>query len=166
MASVSIDHVESLDRALRAFKDLVGVQPPPHGWLRAIRDALGMSVDQLATRVGMTAADLADLEEAEVAGHAPVGELARVAGALGCKFVYGLVPQQTLKQMVEEQVRMIAEKRVGHMEQLLRQHGHSLDAKEIGYHVEEFSRVILTNMPRSLWDYLLDDGQALSNTVR
>lgn len=165
MASVSLDKVASLDRALRAFKDALDVQPPQHGWLRTIRSALGMSVDQLAARVGMTPAELADFEEAEVAGHAPMGELARVAAALDCKLVYGLVPRQTLKQMVEEQVRKIAEKRVGYMEQLMRQHGHSLDAKEVGYHIEEFSRIILTQLPGTLWDHLLDEPGGFSNTA-
>lgn len=159
VVAISIEHVEEMDRMLQAFRDAGGVEPPNHGWLRAIRTALGMSVDQLATRVGMSAANLADLEEAEAAGHAPLGELERVASSLGCRLVYGLVPQQTLKTLVEEQVRKVAEKRVGYMEQLLRQHGHALSAKEIGHHVEEFSRIILNHLPGSLWDHLVDDPQ-------
>jgi len=166
VASISLDHVDSLDRMLRVFKAAANVEPPPHGWLRAIRSALAMSVDQLAARVGMTPAELAELEEAEASGHASLREVRRVAAALGCKFVYGLVPQDTLKGVIEQQVRKVAEKRVGHVEELLRQHGHSLDATEIGHHIEEFSRIILTHIPGNLWDHLADESRQLASSGR
>lgn len=164
MASISLDHVEALDRTLRAFKAAASIEPPQQGWIKVIRNALAMSVDQLAARVGVTPAQLAELEEAEASGHAPLRDVRRVAAALDCKIVYGLVPQDTLKGLIEQQVRKVAEKRIGCMEELLRQHGHSLDAKEIGHHIEEFSRIILTHIPGSLWDHLVDEHHPLANS--
>lgn len=167
VAAISLDDVDALDRTLRAFKDAAAVPLPAQGWLKAIRNALAMSVDQLAARVGMTPAALAELEEAEASGHAPLRDVVRVAAALDCKLVYGLVPQGTLKDLIEQQVRKIAQKRVGYMEELMRQHGHSLDAKEIGHHVEEFSRIILTHIPGSLWDHhLVDESERRTNPRR
>ena len=50
------------DQALESFKKVEKVPRPPKGWIRAIREAVGMSGSQLARRMGMTKPALFQLE--------------------------------------------------------------------------------------------------------
>ena len=45
---------QRLDERLSAFKPESRFAVPPKGWIRAIRDALGMHAFQLGKRLGMT----------------------------------------------------------------------------------------------------------------
>ena len=73
---------------------------PRGGWVRAVRDALGMNTRQLAQRLGVTHNAVVDLERSEVAGVAKLEALRRADEALDCDLVYALVPRTTLEDTV------------------------------------------------------------------
>ena len=74
--------------------------PPVKGWIRAIREALGMTAEQLANRLGVKQPTLHELEQSEVKGSIELATLRRVAAALDCTLVYALVPRHSLEEMV------------------------------------------------------------------
>jgi predicted DNA-binding mobile mystery protein A len=97
-----------LDRKFRAA-DLESIRTRPHsGWIRAIREALGMSQAVLGRRLEITRASVNKLEHAEPYGGITIGKLAEVATALNCTLVYALVPDSTLEQTVLDQARSVA----------------------------------------------------------
>ena len=99
-----------LDRRLRAWRAL----PPdaaarPHaGWVRAIRDALGMSTEDLARRMGVSAVAVIKLEDRERRGATTLSTLARAADALDCDLVYALIPRQGLTDQVRQRAEVVA----------------------------------------------------------
>lgn len=95
-----------LDERLAMLAPLTGVTPPPKGWLRAIRNSLGMSAMELARRLGVAASQsVEDIERSEAAGTVRLDTLRRAAEALDCTFVYAIVPNRSLQDMVERQAR-------------------------------------------------------------
>lgn len=74
---------------------------PTGGWVAAIREALGMSVQDFAHRLGITRASAAKLEASERRGTVQLDTLQRAAAALDCDLVYALVPRRGLQQMVD-----------------------------------------------------------------
>jgi len=76
---------------------------PPLGWIRAIRDALGMSTRELAARAGISAPRISQIERAEVDGALTLATLRKIAEALDCHVEYVLVPRRPLDTMVREQ---------------------------------------------------------------
>lgn len=74
---------------------------PAGGWVAAIREALGMSVQDFAHRLGITRASAAKLEASERRGTVQLDTLQRAAAALDCDLVYALVPRRGLQQMVD-----------------------------------------------------------------
>ena len=82
-----------LDHVIRELA--VGAKPgtPADGWIAAARDALGMTREQLALRMGITQSSVRALELREVDGGATVGALRTAAQALGCELAYSLVPK-------------------------------------------------------------------------
>jgi predicted DNA-binding mobile mystery protein A len=98
----------ALERRLAPWRALKpsSTAPPAGGWVRAIRDVLGMSAAELATRMGVTQVAVTKLEASERAGGARLATLTRAANALGCDLVYAFVPRASL----EDQVRAQAER--------------------------------------------------------
>ncbi len=79
--------------------------PPRSGWIRAIRDALGMSTRELANRVGLSSQRISQIEKAEQDRSLTLANLERVAEGLNCRVEYVLVPHQPLDDIVWEQAR-------------------------------------------------------------
>jgi predicted DNA-binding mobile mystery protein A len=90
----------TLDRRLSKVPAASQFTPPPRGWIRAIREALGMSGADLGKRLGVTTATVSDIERSESDRRVQLETLARVADALDCDFVYALVPRRRLEDVV------------------------------------------------------------------
>ena len=84
-------------------------QRPPAGWLRAIREALGLPSAGLAARLGITASGVRKLEQAEATDAITLGTLRRVAEALDCELQYTLVPRRPLREMRRQQALRLAQ---------------------------------------------------------
>jgi predicted DNA-binding mobile mystery protein A len=104
---------KQLDRALEPFRAAAKTPRPPKGWLRAIREALGVSGSEVA-RVLKTSRQLpVQLEKAEAEDRITLKSLRTAANALGCDLVYALVPRaHTLRALVEQRARAQAKERV------------------------------------------------------
>ena len=81
---------------------------PRGGWLRAIRRALGMSLEDIATRLSVTNSTITRLETSEQNGTIQLDSLRRVAEALNCELAYVLIPKQALEKAVAQQRQKIA----------------------------------------------------------
>jgi predicted DNA-binding mobile mystery protein A len=143
---------EQLDETLRNFNSLKRVSIPPKGWIRAIRDTLGMTGEQLAKRLGVHQQRVARLERDEKLGKVTLNTMRSTAEALNCVFVYGIVPIESLEQTVRYQAEKVAKKRMSRSDQMMRLEKQELSqeekAKAIKYLIEE----LIETMPKSLWD--------------
>ena len=98
--------LEALDKRLDQWRS--AEPPPPRGWIRAIREALGMSRQDLARRLGITRQGVLRIEKAEADGSIRMETLRRVAEALDARVTYALVPHETLEQVVDRRARAVA----------------------------------------------------------
>jgi len=141
---------KQLDQRLQAFAELKKTQPPMRGWIRAIRDALGMTAEQLARRMGVQRQRVHALEKGEVAGTATINSVKKAAEAMDCVFVYALVPRDSLQANVERQAVKYAEKihaAVQHS-MVLEQQGLTVDESREGIqaNAERFARETVRDM--------------------
>lgn len=74
---------------------------PRGGWVRAIRRALGISLADMAERLGITSSSAVRLEGSEQKQTIQLDSLRRAAAALDCELVYVLIPKQSLQTTVE-----------------------------------------------------------------
>lgn len=73
-----------------------GIRPAPrpvHGWLHAVRTALGLSRAAIAKPLGVSPSAIQSYEKNEKAETITVGTLRHAAAALGCELVVALVPR-------------------------------------------------------------------------
>jgi predicted DNA-binding mobile mystery protein A len=140
----------SLESRFAVWRQLPVEGARPHGgWVRAIREALGMTAAELAERMGVSQPSVTRLEQSERDGVARLDTLRRVADALECDVVYALVPRRPLEDMVTAQARRRARE---HIEQVA--HTMALEDQVVAGRTlaEQFDR--LTDVHRSqagLW---------------
>lgn len=92
-----------LDARLQPLRPNLGAMAVPRGgWLRAIRNALGMSLEDIADRLGTTRSSVARVEASEQRETIQLDTLRRTAEALNCELVYVLVPKLPLDEAVEQ----------------------------------------------------------------
>lgn len=94
-----------LDARFGRLRPVAAERPPHRGWIRAIRDALGMSASELAARMGVGQSTVVDIEASEAAGTIKLDTLRRAAEGLDCDVVYFLVPRSSLEDAVQAQAR-------------------------------------------------------------
>ena len=85
---------------------------PRSGWVRAIRESLGMSAAAFARRLGMTPVGVRKLESAEASDAITLASLRKLAQALDCELQYALVPRNSLQQQVRDRAEMVARERL------------------------------------------------------
>lgn len=101
-----------LDKRFSALGNIEVLTRPPRGWVKAIREALGMTSAQLAKRMGVSQPRVFKLEQAEARGAVTLESLERAALALDCRLVYALVPRQPLDALIEARALHLAKKRL------------------------------------------------------
>jgi len=100
-----------LDERLEQFGAAERFQPPSRGWIKAIREALGMTTAQLAERMGVRQPSVVNLEMSEEKGTIQLATLRRAAAALDCTLVYALIPNQPLETTIRERARAFLRRR-------------------------------------------------------
>ena len=143
---------EQLDRTLKNLKVLQGMSLPSKGWLRAIRDALGMNGRQFAERMGVSPARISKMESDELAGALTLNTLRKAAEALDCTLVYGLVPKKNLEDAVRKQVAMYAGQRFNRISHTMALEDQELTPEEKKKARKTMEEELLRNIPKTLWD--------------
>jgi len=110
---------EILDRRLSALKPVEQYTPPRSGWIRAVRDALGMTAADLGARVGISGASIRSYEDTETTGGIRMSSLQRVADAMDCTLVYAFIPRTSLEQTVQRQARTVLEEQMKRVRQTM-----------------------------------------------
>jgi predicted DNA-binding mobile mystery protein A len=83
--------LSQLDRGMEPVRDLP--PRPSGGWISSVREALGLSLRQIAEKMHASGQAVQQFERAESEDRITLGALRRVAQAMGCELVYGLVPK-------------------------------------------------------------------------
>ena len=122
---------------------------PARGWIKAIREALGMTTAQLAKRLGVRQPSVVGLERSEEKGSIELASLRRVAEALNCSLVYALVPNQPLETTVRARARALLLRR-----RLPIEHTMVLEDQGVGEPVteRELDDFVRETSPRRFWD--------------
>ena len=143
---------EQLDATLGRFEPLNTLVPPGKGWIRAIRDAIGMTGEQLAKRLNINKQRVSHIEHGEKLGKVKIETLRNVAEAMDCVFVYAFVPRNSLDQTVKWQAEKIANKRMARSNQMMRLEKQELSEAEKAKAIQTIIDEIVETMPKSLWD--------------
>jgi len=138
-----------LDERLKEFRPPSRFTPPVKGWIRAIREALGMTAEQLANRLGIKQPTLHNLERSEVKGGIELATLRRVAAALDCTLVYAFVPNQPLEETVRARARSFTRRRLAPVEHSMLLEDQKVESKAEEERIDE---VLRETRPSKFWE--------------
>lgn len=141
-----------LDKRLSQWKPTSNFASPPRGWIRAIRDAIGMTAAQLAIRLNVSQPRVFALEKSEVNEALTLETISRVAQALDCTFVYAIVPNTSLEDIVTKQAQKKVSERLIRIDHTMKLEGQGLSDAEITAEHERLMNELMKGNLRGLWD--------------
>lgn len=144
--------VRQLDEALAPFQELRSRPAPRGGWLRTIREALGMTTRQLAARTGKSKTTILSIERNEENGTVQFDSLRHLADALDCDVVYGIVPRTSLRERLDRQACVIASQTVGRVSASMELEDQGVSEEERARQIDELAEEILRARKRDFWD--------------
>ena len=138
-----------LDSVLARFKGLPRLKK---GYIREIKDALGMSGRQLAARVGVTPQAIQKFQQGEIDGSISLNTLEKVAESLECEFVYAFVPRTTLVEEVMNRASIVAKARAQRTMRTMGLEQQTPTTKAADSLVNEIAQELVLHGGRELWD--------------
>jgi len=140
---------EKVNQAVKQFGG--ATQPVSEGWLRTVRKALGMSGPQLAKRLGVTKWQVSKTEKGEVAGSVTLKSMNNMAHAMNCRFVYAVIPEKEIEQVIKEQAIKKAKGRVKAASTHMALEAQALNKEKLNAEIERIASEIVDKMPADLW---------------
>ncbi|MBK9003922.1 MAG: mobile mystery protein A [Sphingomonadales bacterium] len=142
---------KNLERRLAPMRAESFTQPH-HGWVKAIREALGMTTRQLATRMGVARSRVTTIEKAEVNGATTLKTLREAAEAINCKLVYAFVPMKPLDDILRDQVMKKIDEELARHHHTMRLENQAMDQRDLSEERERLVNDMLANSRRKIWD--------------
>jgi predicted DNA-binding mobile mystery protein A len=138
-----------LDQRFELMRPVERYASPVRGWIKAIRQALGMTTAQLANRMGVRQPSVVAMEQSELKGTIELATLRRAAEALDCTLVYALIPNQPLQLTVRERARAFARRRGRPVEHSMLLEDQQVKRNDSDAHLED---IIRETNPGRFWD--------------
>jgi predicted DNA-binding mobile mystery protein A len=149
MGSAARRHIERRVGKLRPARQFA---QPQRGWIRAVRDALGMSAAKLAERMNVSQPRVFALEKAEARGAVTIASLERAAQAMECTLVYALVPNRPIDEMLQKRALRIVTEELARVQHTMRLENQGMSAAELKAERRRLAADLIREYPRRLWD--------------
>lgn len=144
---------QQLNNKMLSFASLKQVAIPPTGWIKAIRSALGMTLQQLGNRLNISKQGVLDIENREKEGAITIKALREVAKAMDMQLVYGFVPNDgSLDGLIERRAREVAIQIVLRTAQTMQLEEQANSKKRIEAAINERTEELKKEVPKMLWD--------------
>lgn len=145
--------LQQLNSKMLSFAALKTVGMPPTGWIKAIRAAIGMSLQQLGNKLNVTKQGVMDMEKREMAGSITIKSLREIARAMDMQLVYGFVPNDgSLDALIEKRATEIATQIVMRTANSMKLEDQANSKRRIQAAIRERAAAIRDEMPKILWD--------------
>lgn len=140
-----------MDSALSKLRHDRPPSRPENGWVKAIRESLGMSASALARKLGVTPSSITKLEKAEADEKITLASLRKLASALDCELQYTLIPRKSLEEILEERAVKVARERLRPISHSMSLEDQSVNQSASEKQLQLLAKEILDGPRRNLW---------------
>src|SRR5688572_28153462 len=120
---------EELNESLKNLRGWTNMRPVK-GWIRSMREAIGMSGRQLAERIQVEGSRITEMEKAETHGNITLKSLRRAAEAMDCELAYAFIPKSDLETSLRIQAEKAAKKKLEGVRHTMRLEDQGLTVRE------------------------------------
>ncbi|MFV0302495.1 MAG: mobile mystery protein A [Paracoccus sp. (in: a-proteobacteria)] len=135
-----------------AAGQLAALKKPSEGWLVTLRKALGMSGAEVAARMGVSRNAIYQAERNEKDGAITLKQMEKLAEALGGRFVYAVIPEGGVDEVMRLQARRKAEARIRRASSHMALESQSLSAQQTRQKIDDLTEELLREMPPDFWE--------------
>ncbi|MBN8542607.1 MAG: mobile mystery protein A [Deltaproteobacteria bacterium] len=128
---------------------------PPSGWVKAIRGSLGLSIRQLAERVGVGHGSINQLEKREPKKRVTLESIENAARAMDCKVVYAIVPQEsgaTLDDIIRNKAIAAASKILKEVSHTMKLEAQGTSDKQVQNEIKRIANQLIESGDNRIWD--------------
>lgn len=136
----------SYQKKFDALKKVI-IDRPPQGWLKTIREFLGMTTTQLAKKINVTQPRVINLEKNEK--NTKISTMERIADTLNCDFVYAFVPRENIDDIIYNQAKKKALKILSKVNTNMSLENQLTDTNEL---TEDIIKELLDDNISRIWD--------------
>ena len=80
-----------------------------------------------------------------------IASLQKVANSMGCRLVYGLIPETSLEDVITKRAKEIAKKRVGRVSHSMELESQGVDVQTKQALIDELARELRQGPSKKLW---------------
>ncbi len=145
---------ELIEERVKTWATVSRDKVPPSGWIKAIRESLGMTARQLGDRMGVDHTGILRMEERESNGKITIEMIERAAHAMNCKLVYAIVPNEpheSLDKIIDEQAMKSARELTGKISHSMRLEKQGVDTNATDSQIKKLAQELKTNFDPLLW---------------
>ena len=143
--------LRQLDATLSRWRAADLPPRPPAGWLKTIREALGMTATHQAKTLGVTTSTVTRLETSEADDTISLATLRRAAEALGCELQYALVPKQSLADTLEARATSLARQQMAAISHSMALEAQATSSETVEAQTRALADSLLKGSRRALW---------------
>ena len=136
----------------KAAKQLGDLTLPAEGWIRTVRNSIGMSGAQLARHLGLSRAQISQLEKSEQSESITLKSLDKLAEAMGCRVVYAIVPQTTASDLIKVRAFDKATTLVDSAGTHMALEAQTLNREQRQFEIDRIANKLIHDMPNNLWN--------------
>lgn len=127
---------------------------PSSGWVKAIRGSLGLSIRQLADRVGVGHGSINQLEKREPKKRVTLESLENAARAMDCKVVYAIIPQvsgATLDDIIRNRAIAAASKILKEVSHTMKLEAQGTSDKQVQNEIKRIANQLIESGDNRIW---------------
>lgn len=124
---------------------------PPKGWVHTTRMALGMTMVQLAQRLGVRQSRIAEIEKTEIQDQLTLKTLRAVAKAMNCRLEYIFIPEKSVDHLLKERALSVARKKIQYVSHHMALENQETTAAEQEKQIQTLAEELLKT-PQKLWE--------------
>lgn len=143
--------LRQIDKKVSGFKSLLKSMPR-NGWIKNIRSALGITLNQQAKNLGVSKTRVVDIENGEEAGSLTLKTMENVADSLNCKFVYCFVPKDSFEQTVRNRAKALATEYVKRTQHTMALEDQATASNLLEEQIQEMAEELLRGNWKNLWE--------------
>ena len=133
------------------LNELTAVSVPRKGWIKVIRESLGISTRQLSAILNVTSSSIVQIEAREITGAVTLEKMSEIAKAMNCKFVYAIVPETSLEKIIDEKATTLAKKIVNKVSHTMALENQKVDQDTTDEQIKELSDKLKRKLDKRLW---------------
>jgi len=145
--------LQQLNDKMLLLNDMKRAMIPMEGWINAVRTSIGMSLEQLATRMHKTRQSMREMEQREKDGNITLKTLSEAAKAMDMQLVYGFVAKDgSLEALIDRKAKELARSIVGRTSVSMKLEDQENSASRIQQAINERAEELKKEIPKILWD--------------